>query len=975
MNSDKRISERKGPFLISWECVLSGQGPEAHGEITYQSKIEGFSVNPEAPVQWLFFSNDTSVTAVQIKIDTNACLDLDYCEGTIQNEQYELAQWSILRQPEKVQGIINPAHPWEVDWRIIDYSEAAIRINLKIPDQINERYTISMSTPTINVSLPKPLSRYQCVYWVTISPTGEAVCHIKIPVISGKWKNFRLVCQQQPPQVIKHSTGSQIIISALSPYELAGQIMLFSRSHNGTDKDPLLINIRNDSDFQTNLINNCLTISDKESAAQKYKNGEHNYRSSFISSTRNLKSPLKNLTDKNFEELSEESFTKSDDITNFLQEIYKEPLQTLVSDKNYLSDHESIQNSLIADILCNENTPSHIDKITSLIRIIHLTEWITKNNKDNIKNIFKKSRIILPDTIFPTDRLKKTGIYILGLSRLFILDHRKTGYELGEICRINCLSLNEKQLRSRVKTINSSHNKSTSDDESQKLKDQNHQKNDYSSLPDKDRKITFNNLQETYGSDGLSRSLTGNYVITNELKNPEDIINNAGIIANQDAEKLISDITRIQNRDIRNQRSWKYQIHEELKESYRIYNNADEIKNNIYYWLSEQRQARLREKGRYLLLNWEVTGFSLSFLTYLNSITGKNWSIPIPFWQDSTDCCAIHSPADITEESYLKLCKRYNIIDILKPEKTSLSLVQIVDSGMPSLRQVFNVPENMNSQQITITADTIGEDISISLIIAGQSFNIPAGSSQTFPLPGLSGQIPYSLISSKDNIRLNATLKLDIEEQNAVISQARWQITTYTQLQNCYDQIQEKLSLEICSLVSSLSDNNGRKYIQEFMTSLFILTVIHEINTNNPDDTRTRKQEFILQCLIRRSIDWDLAVYAFTSGDSDKLSSAWIPLDSPIESPQQINQFLFAEKLSINLPLLLESLWPLLYLLNNGSVWQGDEEKCPVNESDAVFFTLVESSEKLAQENDKTWEYRVPTCHQYLTDAPLPRTE
>jgi hypothetical protein len=606
----------------------------------------------------------------------------------------------------------------------------------------------------------------------------------------------------------------------------------------------------------------------------------------------------------------------------------------------------------------DETAGPEASTLIGALRLLSLVEQVanmgTRPLPEQAIAALQRARVVLPAPIFPLpqgDGMMPMPGLILGLGRLYEYSTHLDGYALGSLAAaINLLpgetvDLSKRAESSRSSSISGQTKRSESIGSSALSEDVR------TVEPIRGERTTFSDLAETYGSDGLSVTVTGNYMVqpgTSDGTNftPTDL-------ARRRVQQLFAKGER-RSRSVEGTRHRESTAYREVARLRRHLSNAsDGPQRAFYHRLVERYTALLRALGPRLLFEWPLPAPGPVVLERLNSILGQDWSIPVPPWETSGTESGVSSAADITAANYIGLLQRYNLDAVPVPPSQAITVSALCGAGTASGygQGILQVPAGHVCTAVQIAAAPGAKGY---LLVAGNAVDI-SNTART-SLAAIQGDLTFSLVGASEGSIVS--LLFECSDASYASHLARWQAGIYDLLDAGYHEAMNAL----CAAISSCAALDAEAVLSEMLYA----AVLDAVQTHYASAGGLAEQ-IATQLLpwLRQALPMGQAILATSS---EVAPEDWLALPN-LEGPMAWRQLLLAAALRVTLPLSPEGAERFLYLWRSGGrLWLAPEKDAPVFSQDAPMQRLWRLLKCENTGGDQRWDFRVETSYRYLSD-------
>ena len=603
-----------------------------------------------------------------------------------------------------------------------------------------------------------------------------------------------------------------------------------------------------------------------------------------------------------------------------------------------------------------------------------------------------KASLLLPDDLFPmpssmqahdetNDQVKP---YALGT--LFMVNYRLSGYELGEIHRVeNILKGETREASTRQKSNTNAETGQTNSLDSDQEKHQQQGDKDLAlevqkTLLDRTTKNDISNYQTDYKPTSPMSTTNGSWTVT---ESP------AGGFSQGDSrfarEILTETCDRVTDK-VHNSRKLITSDSTEQFNSTRFQNPSDSRNiNGFYHWLNKVYDVQAIESERRFmlelcfdmpadelqeLLDYECTQapeepISLAdagILGYEDILTAP------PGEQPGAEANDQHHPT-----YYLTLCQQYDTRDVQPPPPPFRYISTSVRSDASTGNLNLPVPEGYEATEVSIIYDSLNASQQKAVIQVGtQKIDQPT----TVLDEKLQGIIPVTIQTQpQENTPTGYLLNIVVKAERQPETLNLWQYTLFQQLKSSYQEQLKDYQKQLDEQQQWLHRNNNnitrtlvnRQLIIQSMKAIYR----HALATVDDDPAvPLHEQPYMQYC--EQSIDWDhmycKLIYSEDSTQENTIKT--LPVLAELDSQLYLKRFLLSKRVRVLVPVTRGYEQAVMYFIDTGRIWHGGNDIAPVNKPSLA---LVNDLKKLNPDGDDketdTWKVSLPTVMTVLNDS------
>ena len=478
------------------------------------------------------------------------------------------------------------------------------------------------------------------------------------------------------------------------------------------------------------------------------------------------------------------------------------------------------------------------------------------------------------------------------------------------------------------------------------------------SLPLIGSKTDYNKLKEAYDSDGLSKTWTGNVIVSPGKMEGDNFTGLS--VASSSAKSFLRNALLKQQTQIESIRTSRVERYRQKMHWNQLKNNGNEAVRGTYHWLEAINEAQLNSEGNHVLINWQWANPGETFLNYLNQSLGLNLRLPLGYWLDSEDEKGVNSAAQMSEEVYLGLCQRYAIDDPVGYPQTNRLQSATIANTPQQCSAFIEIEPGFVSEHVKFA--TFSTATSVQLLIGDQTVKLTSGSAQEMDMKGISGKVPFLILT--DEGKTSVTLTISSKAVNKKYLETRWKDAAFTQVSNAYYLRKKHFEMDVKAAMAELCESKSSSGMESYLATQLTLELVAYCNPNYPPKSDNEKAVIQqLQYSLNSAIAWDKSCYTLST---DKSSTNWLPVDQ--QQGDFIERLFFATAFKVSLPVKVQYTESFLYMLrNNGRFWMGEQSRCPVLYNDRYILKLMAT--ECDKREIKRWQFTEQTCHTYLNNT------
>lgn len=675
------------------------------------------------------------------------------------------------------------------------------------------------------------------------------------------------------------------------------------------------------------------------------------------------------------------------------------PVEDFLALPAYPGQLGQLQDSLIALLVPAESSGPQENALIQALIVCHTAELVAHTpdllaTPEDLREPLAASPL-LPATLFPlappTAAPAGTSyVKPLGFADIQVIKQRLLRYRLGEIAHV------ENVMRGETKERNQRHSRrieSRERDGTQQT-DANDREQDYQGHSQADSgtvdnplgtlKREFDKLQEQYGSDGLSVTMSGSW--TDTLGGPAQLNQSASDYARRLLDRAAAQVA-LRTESERLRRS----VEEFVEQNLNRFDNAagDSHVVGVYRWIDEIHAVHLEHRGSRLVLEFVIPSPAADYVRRNNLLHGINASAPIPPWQGDKTIAPILSAADISRNNYAALAARYNATTVEPPPPASRSVSVSLQNDPPRPLAQLEIPHGYQATSGSVSYGWSGTTPPPLDVLVG-AVGVKIDPAQN-PSPGTlpiappqpdHGTVPVAVLSAGTGYAVNVTLACACSDGSPLFQ--HWQMATYQAVMAAYQGRKEDYFRAMGRFAASggPEEADGRRdteraALQQAATECLIAPFL-AWDTAAPA-WRQDVVNFSLIPFFRRALDWGEMTYTFYGSffaDDDPQRPPWLTMAQARKNSPGFSEFLEAGAARLLVPVQPGLALPLLfYLASQGRFWQGAAELAPVYEADWFLANELKSllHTPLPGRPGERWEMEVATSLFMLQqDASLP---
>lgn len=965
------MKHRIGNVLLSWSWSGNAEQPQVVGEVALDNRQLPFLLTPTTPERtwWLAQGATPLMLALQLSFDQEYWWLIAHSnDDAPEYQKCLLHEWQIGDTNTSTNGRLTLPAPWQGSWNLrgAEATWIDLRIQTLDPGISLPRASLGLGSSEWRTNLPAPLSQWECSFSLDISPNNHCRCYGRLPSLTGNTRMERLqrYPEQTPPHPPHENTSrneTRPLLGDLAPFQQLGflTLLLPEPPTKTTDSPSLeLIQLSNTSSFYQQLLDNQPPeLIALQKLAQAFIEGTGQWLHQYVTALATLPPPLDQLATPAATELLHAHLDDLNELTHALEALFGIPTTELVAMQAFDEQNQRLANSYLALLILDNTQNRNLDDFDRALRILALASHVVKSpqaltHRRHIESA-QQARPLLDAHLFPLPQNEggqaPPGL-ILGAGHLYELGERRRGYSLGPLAETTNLLPGEHQgqrVRHEASLHEHQQTRQDSDRQSRQCTADEQQRTD---LPQLAQRTQFNDLAEKYGPDGLSQTISGNYLIEPVTPSGQDF---------QPVQSVRQEVQRVFNQALGQLRQRVRQAREQVMRStwessqwQRLTNPGETPKRGFHHWLLEQRQARLRDRGPRLLLYWALEKPAQILLEQLNAESGQRWKIPLAPWESQADDPGVTTPTQLNQADYLRLAARYGLQRLLQPPREILSLSQPLNADLSNAVTRFDIPEGYLATSLSYVSAGGNQG---QLLLGGQVFDLATPHSAT--LPELSGSIAANLVGAANGQQVS--LRVDCSARSYTSRLALWQTRAYAQLEQGYRQTQRDTCAALQVFCAGRNGGLAERLLDMLIGELLAATQSHYAQ----HDDLNQRRALQLEPWLRRTLSWKQAILACANpgrpGD-------WVPLDDQRDCAEGILQ---ATQLRLSIPLDNAETERFCYLLHSaGRLWLGDEARTPVFATDSALHSLWEHLRGQPLAADQNWTFHVDSHHRYLCD-------
>ncbi|WP_071871613.1 hypothetical protein [Atopomonas hussainii] len=974
-------SAKVGLLEVFWRWQGSPGAPQLEGYIGQEDDGESFSLNPATQQKGFLLKVPSGTQSMALRLHQEAPDQWQFSARYVCAASFIQSGWGpLLSLPsdEVIPGRHGPLQlpaPWQGKWSLAQRGQASTMLELEVyaPGLRLETASLGGSTTQWATNLPPPFGHFECAYLLEIDRDGGYLCSANLPELPANfttqtlddWPNGTPVPPPPPPPENKQP-AQQNQVDGLAPFRQLGFLTLLVPPSAGSPPPTTLLRLfplANDSSYYQQLLSTAAqdSLAALQQLANAFLAGQEPWDGQYVAALNALPPPFANLASPAADALLSEPLADRDTLLSALTRLFGMPPAQLLALPAFATQWARLANSYLTLLLLDYSQAAALSRLNRALRVLALVQGVEQEPQALLSAaqiaVAQQARALLAEALFPLPQDANTQAppgLLLGAGRLYQFAERVAGYALGTVAEAVNLLAGERQ-GNRFRHTASLTDRQLEATQSQRASQQHSDAQQQRQVqPQLASRTQFNDLAQQYGQDGLSLTVSGNYLVTPGTCNGGDF--QPLQQARSEIQQLLeSALSQVQHK-VHQQREQLLRATWESSRWQRLDNSAAQPRRGFYHWLLERHDVRLRDLGPHLLFHWTLDDPGQALLACLNSQYGLRWMIPAPPWQTQGEVPGVNSPAELNQDNYLALAQRYGIQALLTAPQENCLVSQDLSATPPQTRGVLGIAPGYESSRLEYAA---APNSSGSLLIAGQALDLAAA--QPVDLPGLSGEVPFTLAATRAGLAVS--LRLHCRAQHYAVQLGSWQERAYRQLQDAYRQTLSDLATALQRFCAKQPGG-----FTECLVNLLQGAILNAVQSHYPDSqglSLRRAQQ--LQPWLRRALPWQHAVLACASAQQP---ADWLPLSGELQQPQAGLRLLQAAQLRMTLALDNASAARLFYLLRSGGrLWLGDDTEVPVFAEDAALYNLWQDMRHDPAEQDQCWSFSVETCHRYLADC------
>ncbi len=394
------------------------------------------------------------------------------------------------------------------------------------------------------------------------------------------------------------------------------------------------------------------------------------YPGQFVSKVGDLPLPMGNLCGRRFRALFRHQ-ERPNDFVGALTDILGVSLDAFVTDKTYKDSKNRVQNSVVALAVSCARYGQLPDRLIRVLIICHLAEQVRHPSVLTQARLSEllSAACVLP--VFPCnsssdqmDATPGTTAYArtLGAAELQVLRHRLNRYEPGELAHIENLMPGEQ--RQQEQTQRFEHKNAQL--EETRLDLDTSQYHGQSGTSDLDNRIlsnpgqeltrNFAKLNNKYGSDGLTQTITGGWSDT--LSPAEDtrssVRHRAMDMLNKAAKMVSKQVKALRYRSLEAELISRQQCRQTNE-------NRDRPLIGMYRWIDQVFAISLQSMGQRLFLEFVLSAPADGLIEREGALHGVDLTPPPPPVVKAGTGERTLKPCDITRDNYRGFLEMYGV--------------------------------------------------------------------------------------------------------------------------------------------------------------------------------------------------------------------------------------------------------------------------------------------------------------------------
>lgn len=977
MNAHSNHQGRKYPGLknIQWSWSGTREMPAVRGDVTdYGGLTHPFDLRPEAPDCgfWLTDGDNNYALHVLLVADNEHwLLELKTFSGVPHYINLRALQWQMDAANVPSAGKLELPTPWKGEWRLQGQDSSGLIMDIRAPGIQVPQIKLSIGAPSWRTNLVAPLSRWECSFDMDIASDNSCSCWVRLPSLPSEYHTERLErwpgrfpTPDPAPDLPFKPDHHQPAIESIEAFKQLGFLTLQIPDDAGsTSIDALLqtFPLPDSSSYYNKLV---LTKKDglknMQGLAANFYKGELPWEGQYVDLLKKMPGRFSRLSDNASRVVLNAKMADFPELVSALDKLFDAPPTTVLADPEYLEQQQRLTDSYLTLLVLDNTNTDVIKQFTECLKVLWLIDTVchrpeTLSDSTRIK-LAQRARPVLPKMLFPLPAdtgASPAPALLLSVGHLYEFSERVRGYQLGPVAEAINLLAGERQghrLNHKTSTVDREFAHHT---EQQHLEQLSNAQQRSVLQPQLVKRTVYDNLAETYATDGLSVTVSGNYLIEPGTLSGSDF--QPAKEARHEAQQVVTQALGRMRRSVQNQREVLHKAALEDSQWQRLENSSDHPRRTFFHWLLEKREARLVDCGSRLLLNWTLDAPAQLLLDNLNAFYGTRLTLPIAPWDTTEGAKGVDCAKDLDQNNYLALAERYELSPLLAAPLQTINVTQNASLTLSSQEGTLNIPAGYLGRELTYAASPGTNGL---LMIAGQANDLATPC--TLTLEGLGGAVPFSLVGGTEG--QTVSLRLTCVERRYDVRLADWQTRAYAQLEEGY-----RASKAHCTALLQRYCEEHKGGLTECIVSVLPGKLLSYVQSHYPQDQPLPVRRALqLEPWLRKALPWQQAVLTLVHAPqhTDFYTSS---IENRARSP--FDGLLTATQARICLPVVDSCAKRLIYILQSGGrLWLGEEEDIPLSDADLALLELWERLRNRDLTQDQTWPFNVDTCHRYASE-------
>ena len=774
-------------------------------------------------------------------------------------------------------------------------------------------------------------------------------------------------------------------------------------------KQRRFIDMKNPSIFQNTLAKQ-KTLADQQAQARDFLDPKtQTYPGQYVTDIRDLPAPMGNLQGETMMALWR--FKADPDVFMAkLVALLECSIPIFLSNTGYPPAKVRVQNSTLALILSRSGNVLHQDALIRFQILCHACEYLNGRNHPGPGELSEllEASCLIPAAVHCESPVKSESGYVspLGVAQLQTLDHSLSRYEPGELAHVENIMQGENREQELSKVLSKD---SLETERGQANLSEDLHRSRQGVMAEQDQTHTdpslsltreFNKLNNQYGSDGLSDSVTGGWTDSTQTKSPENLA------ARHRTQDLLDRAASQVSRRIRNQRQKQLTQSLTARHLCRYTNDTGQAHLiGIYRWVDQVYHARLTPEGQHLFLEFILPRPAEKVICRESALHGRDLSIPPAPTVKTQGGKRPLAPGDVTRTTYLTLAAQYGLRKVPPAPPATITVSATLCADPPQNTAAVRIPRGYFPQKALISyaisaaspAPFAPEDTALTLVVFlgahQKALKVPpddASGQVSLPLtqpegsaPGSvpktgqirSTKVPLAVMASPDcRYTINVLIQCACLDQGALYRQ--WQRKTCQLILEGYQTLKATRIHELERyFASTRSPGRVNGVARDTLKTRAIDCLVHDVRPAPDPEEKTSDADFIYFRLIpffSRALAWSDMSHTYFPDffGPDAEDRPYLYALGPDSAPgDDLDVFLQAGAVRLLVPVHRAYALSLLYFLSSqGSFWLGKAPLTPVFEKDIEFVNQLKSIRQapLAQPAPASWEFRVATAMLWL---------